>query len=627
MSDDTNRADPKPPSLDRLSLLWRRINDYKIAQWSVAYVALAYGIQHAVILTSESFEWPRLVARISMLLLVLGLPMVMTLAWYHGERASRRISGPELSILSVLLVGVSILFYVFVRPSEQVAAGPAVQQASVAGARTAAASPKGAISLAVLPFVNLSSDKEQEFFSDGITEEITSALAKVPDLRVVARTSAYQFKSQNRDIQDIGRQLHATHFIEGSVRKAGERVRITAQLINAVDGTHIWSENYDRELTDIFAVQEEIARAITTSLRMPLGLKPGENLVNSRNIDSESYQQYLRAKTLVRGRFGGGGFKALNDAIALLEQVVARNADYAPAWALLGSAYRNVPNYSPDLLGSPTASVDGIRPVVRSALSKAEPAARKAIQLDPSLADGYSTLASMRGTAGKLLEEEELRLKALSLDPNDPDTLSGYSNFLATVGRVKEALTVSKQLQELEPFIPIYNRDTAVVLWLNGQDDAAMEILGRLGGNTGYFVVLIQAGAGRYKEAADALEPLKATPFLRAYPAEFVEAVRLLRMAPAKIASPQDVKRLGGLDFVYLYVGAPAQVLQNFEINLEAGWTNFANRLLSHPSFGPARKTERYKAFARKAGLVEYWRAKGWPEFCHPTTGDDFACN
>src|ERR1700694_2262372 len=148
MSEDTNRANQKPPSLDRLSLLWRRINDHKMVQWSVAYVALAYGLQHGVVLTSEAFIWPHAVSSISMLLLVLGLPVVMTCAWYHGERASRRISGPELTIISILLVIGSLLFYVFVRPSEQVAAGPAVQQAGVAAARAAAASPKGAISIA-----------------------------------------------------------------------------------------------------------------------------------------------------------------------------------------------------------------------------------------------------------------------------------------------------------------------------------------------------------------------------------------------------------------------------------------------------------------------------------------------
>src|SRR6202158_4998638 len=128
-----------------------------------------------------------------------------------------------------------------------------------------------------------------------MTEEITSALAKVPDLRVVARTSAFEFKGKNVNVKTIGDELGATHLIEGSVRKAGDRVRITVQLIKADDGTHIWAQDYDRELTDIFAIQEDIARTITTSLRMPLGLKPGENLVNNRAITSDDYQQYLRA--------------------------------------------------------------------------------------------------------------------------------------------------------------------------------------------------------------------------------------------------------------------------------------------------------------------------------------------
>src|SRR5258705_9504634 len=157
-----------------------------------------------------------------------------------------------------------------------------------------------------------------------MTEEITSTLANLPDLRIVARTSASQFKAQNRDIQNIGQQLHATHFIEGSVRKAGDRVRITAQLIKADDGSHIWAENYDGEWTDVFAIQEEIGRAIAVALRMPLGLKPGENLVANRKIDPESYQQYLRAKALNQA----GGRAAYIEATALLEQVVARNPDY-----------------------------------------------------------------------------------------------------------------------------------------------------------------------------------------------------------------------------------------------------------------------------------------------------------
>src|SRR2546430_2309376 len=258
MSEDTGRTNPKPPSVDRLSLLWRRVNDHKMVQWSVAYVALAYAIQHGVTLTSEAFEWPRAVTRISMLLLVLSLPLVVVLAWYHGARASRRISGPELTIISILLVIGSLVFYLFVQPTTQLAA----KQTGVASARSTSLNPGGAVSIAVLPFANLSSDKEQEFFSDGMTEEITTALAKTPDLRVVARESAFQFKGEKKDLRAVGQALGATHLLEGSVRKEGNRVRIAAQLVKADDGVNVWANSYDREMTDVFAIQEDIARAI-----------------------------------------------------------------------------------------------------------------------------------------------------------------------------------------------------------------------------------------------------------------------------------------------------------------------------------------------------------------------------
>jgi adenylate cyclase len=204
-----------PP--DRFTALWRRLREHKIVQWTIAYVAIAYGIQHGITLTSEAFEWPHAVTRISMLLLALALPIAVTLAWYHGARASRHISGAELSLISIFLLIGSLLFYVFVRP-EQAATNPPVREAS------AAALPKGTISLAVLPFLNLSSDKEQEFFSDGMTEEITSALAKVQGLRVVGRTSAFQFKGERKDLRAIGQALSATHLIEGSIRKDGNEV-------------------------------------------------------------------------------------------------------------------------------------------------------------------------------------------------------------------------------------------------------------------------------------------------------------------------------------------------------------------------------------------------------------------
>jgi hypothetical protein len=157
---------------------------------------------------------------------------------------------------------------------------------------------------------------------------------------------------------------------------------------------------------------------------------------------------------------------------------------------------------------------------------------------------------------------------------------------------------------------------------LNGQDDAAIEIFRKFRNTR--LIALVQAAAGSYDEAAETILSVPG-PIIPQDVRE--EAVRLLRMAPAKVASPQSVKNLGGLNFIYLYVGASTKVLDYYEVTLEAGWINFDHRLLPHPSYGLARKTERYKAYARKAGLVEYWRAKGWPEYCRPTTGDDFECS
>ena len=236
-----------------------------------------------------------------------------------------------------------------------------------------------------MPFVNLSSDKEQEFFSDGMTEEIITALAKIPDLRVVARESAFQFKGEKKDVRAVGQALGATHLIEGSVRKAGNRVRIAAQLVKADDGVNVWANSYDRELTDVFAIQEDIATAIAGALRMPLGLKPGENLVSNRPADQETYDLYLRGRAALRARS--------RQELDLLEQVVARDPNFAPGWAMLSEARREMGLYFQ------RRGEESKRPPL---LEGAETAARKAIELDPNLASGYAALARGRGAAREI---------------------------------------------------------------------------------------------------------------------------------------------------------------------------------------------------------------------------------
>ena len=601
----------------------KRRHIYRVA---AAYAVVAWLLIQLVNNLAPMLRLPEWAGSFFLVALLIGFPIALIFAWIHdlapGEGALGHVTTGRLDWALIGALGVVILlmsYQVLVSPGAIVAAS----QQGVDQARRAADSPATAVSVVVLPFQNLSGDATQEFFSDGITEEITSALTKIPDLRVVARESAFQYKGERNDVRTVGQALGATHVIGGSVRKEGDRVRITAQLAEASGGVSIWSETYDRQLASVFATQEDIATSIAGALRMPLGLRPGQQLVSARNIDQESYAQYLRAKALHRQRIGGGGLRGLNEAAVALEQVVAKNPNYAPAWALLSDVYDTTPNYSA-IFGRTSVTLDQMRAVIQPSQTKAEAAARKAIEVDPNLAQAYRTLGAIRARAGKPLEGYELLSKALSLDPSDPEILSSQANFLAQVGYVSEALRIAQQAQQLEPFIPIMNRDLAVARWLNGQDEPAIQMLREVGGGGVVVIAMIHAAAGRYSESADTLMGA-AAPGVAA--ADVAEAIRLLKLAPAKIPSPENAKPLGFFDFVYLHVGAPEQALRTYQITAEAGWRNFGNRLLSHPSYGPARKTESYKALARKLGLVEYWRAKGWPDFCRPTTGDDFVCD
>src|SRR5665213_3344071 len=563
MSAGPNQPDELPTG-DNLSPLWRRIKEHRIAQWSIGYVAVAYGIQHAVTLTSEALDWPHGVERVSIILLALGLPVAMTLAWYHGERASRRISGPELSIISILLVIASLLFYVFVRPAEQIAARPSAAVVSRVAAAPTPVVTTAKDSVAVLPFLNLSGDQKEEYFSDGMTEEITSALAEVPNLPVVGRTSAFQFKGKNEDLSSIGRTLHAAYLLEGSVRKDGDEVRITAQLIKAATGDPVWTDSYDRQLKGIFAVQEDVAKAIAAALQVPLGLKQGESLVSNRDIDPESYEDYLRALSLFRSR---NLDTPLTAAIALLERVVALRPGYAPAWALLSQTYSLAPIYSPVFF---KGSVEELHRVADADFTKAESAARRAIQLDPRNADAYVGLSTVQSQRHKLFDAEKSLRQALSLDPLNPNALHWYGEFLVLTGRTKEAIAVREQLRTVDPLVPVFNAVTAEILLTAGDNARALSIVDALPSDYDPFTPIsaeIYTAMGQYQKAADVVLSLPRN----AFPPGMIEtAARLLRTAPAP-APREGIPYLVPFSFVFAYVGFPERALELSEHDADAG--------------------------------------------------------
>src|SRR5262245_13810000 len=302
----------------------KRRHIYRVA---AAYTVVAWLLLQLVNNLAPALNLPNAAATLVLVLLVIGFPVALLFAWIHQLAPVDSGAPPattnsfDWGLMAALLIVIGLVSYQQLAPTTGTRTPPA-NAALVTPARL------GGVSVAVLPFANLSSDKEQEFFSDGMTEEITSALAKVPNLRVVGRTSAFQYKNENKDLRAIGQALAATHLIEGSVRKVGDQVRITAQLIKADNGTNVWTESYDRQLTNIFATQEDIARAIATSLQIPLGLNQGETLVSNRTGNLDAYQEYLRARTLIRARDIPG-------ALAILDRSVPNNPTYAPGWALL----------------------------------------------------------------------------------------------------------------------------------------------------------------------------------------------------------------------------------------------------------------------------------------------------
>jgi TolB-like protein len=593
---------------------------------AAAYAVVAWLILQVVNNIAPGLNLPNWAITLVIVLLGAGFPVALLFCWIQqlapaGDApVQAKSSRLDWTIAGGLAAVIALIIYQQLAPAYE---RDAERQASLAPGAGSEAQTVG-ISIAVLPFVNLSDDRAQEFFSDGMTDEISGALARVQNLRVIARSSAFQFKGQNQDVRGVGRALGASHLVEGSVRKAGERLRITAQLVRAGDGVQLWSENYDRNLTDIFAIQEEIAQAIAGALRVPLGLTQGESLVPNRTNDLQSYQQYLLARSELRARGTG-----VAQAIAILEPLVARDPNYAPASALLAFAYYLLPTYSGDARSLP---IEEARRSLQASREKAEAAARRAIASDPTHATAQGALAAIEHSRGRWAVAEQLYQKALMLDPGDPETLTIYSNMLAGTGRLKDALAVKERLRIAEPFVPVYNINRAPVMILNRQIPETIQLLESIPANAAggfarnVYLAWAYSVAGRRAEAADTLLLITSNQVTR----QTVEdAARVLRTAPARTATPSSMPRIDNeMAFVYAQIGMLERTLDFPERTIELNYVMpISMFILWAPEVAPLRKTERFKAFVRKAGIVDYWRERGWPDLCRPVGADDFECD
>jgi adenylate cyclase len=484
-SGDPVRADSKPSAQQSvLAALWAQIREHKVVQWTLAYLAIAYTLLHGAEMLSEALEWPHLVIRVFTLVLMLGIPVAAVLAWYHGSRAQRRVSGMEMAILvALLLIGGTLLWNAWKQPHAH-AAETALTQAPADTAATGVSQK----SVAVLPFIDLSEKRDQEYFSDGLSDELIEQLGRVHGLHVPARTSSFYFKGRNATIADIGKALSVAHVLEGSVRKAGDTVRVTAELIQVGTDSHLWSETFDRKLDDIFRIQDEIAAAVVQHLKLALGeaaAQPGTT------TNPQAYNLYLQARHVCERETPDD----LNQAVGLFDQSIALDPGFALAYAWLGDCYeKRVAN---------GLDTDGV------GFAKARAAGERATALEPNLAEGYVVQAvAVLQHDLDWTSSTELMEKALALDPNNPavqaaaghlaeatSTLSAseshfrsaidkdplnmpYRRYLGRAlyyqGRLPEAEVVLRRMIQLDPKVPVAHYELGRVLLDRGDPAAAL---------------------------------------------------------------------------------------------------------------------------------------------------------
>jgi len=348
-------------------------------------------------------------------------------------------------------------------------------------------------SIAVLPLANLSQDAGQDYLADGLTEALTTDLGKLSVLRVISRTSTIQYKGTKKSIPEIARELHVDAVVEGAVLRSGDKVRITAQLIDAQADRHVWAETYDRDLRDVLALQADVARAIAVQIRGKLSSSP--QLHGASPLNPEAYELYLK------GRYSRdeGTEDGLKLAFEYFRQALERDPQYAPAYAGLADSYARLPFYS--------------ETCPEEAFPKAKAAATKALQLDQTLAEAHASMAYVKtyydwDWAGA---EAEFR-RGLELNPNYADVHHSYSRFLASLGRVAEARAELKRAQELDPLSLLVQANAGVISYFGREYDQAIQELQKIKELNPKFPVpywgigLCYEQKGMYQEAVDQLQ-------------------------------------------------------------------------------------------------------------------------
>ncbi|HWE23878.1 MAG TPA: tetratricopeptide repeat protein [Myxococcales bacterium] len=455
----------------------------------VGYGIAAFALLQIIEPVMHGLHWPDVVLSYLVVALAAGFPIVVTLAWIFDVKSGGRIerTGPsEAGLrglpLAALLVGLGLA-----------AALPGVAYYFLVRAPARAPAVPSSPAIAVLPFVNMSSDKENEYFSDGITEELINALANVEGLRVASRTSVFALKGKNLDVAEIGAHLKVNTLLEGSVRREGNELRVTAQLINVSDGYHLWSKSYDREAKGIFAVEDEIARSIADALRRTLvhseGVKPSTH-------DLEAHDLYLKGRYFWNKR----NLEAFRTAAAYFEQAIAKDPSYALAYTGLADAIALRIDYD-------TVSTSEVTP-------RAKAAAMRALEIDPGLAEAHGSLGNIVWHEFDWPRAVQELGKAIELKPDYATAHQWLAETLVGMGRLREAREEIDRALQADPTSLIMHHVAASIRLFDRDYDGALQWFRKaLEIDPAFTPALLQLAElfrlqGKYAEAAAELDKL-----------------------------------------------------------------------------------------------------------------------
>jgi TolB-like protein len=587
--------------------LFTELKRRKVFKVAVAYGVVAWLVIQVASTIAPQLNLPEWAPRFITLVVLLGFPIALVLAWMLDKTPEglkfepATVGNKRMFTIAAVLAALALGWYWQSHFSHTVDETPTSETPSVA----------------VLPFANLSSDLEQEYFSDGMTEELLNVLAGNTALKVAARTSVFEFKGKGGDVREIGAKLGVTHIVEGSVRREGDHVRVTAQLIRVADGFHAWTETYDRQLTGVFALQDEIAQAIGTKLQSSLGVAVAPKV--RAEIPPAAYDAYLKGRAFYRAR------KNLAQAIVHLESAVALAPEFAAGWASLALTYEVAGQY----VRSEELAVLGDN------LAKSRDAAQRAAAIDPEAAMTLHALADVARAEFRYANAERLYLKAMQADPTYPDVREDYSELLNQVGRDTEALAAARQLVTLEPFVRVFwsrLRQAATVLDLHEVVEEAAARIGEIDPmhyDAAMAEYVLHLAWGRIEAARAALAVA-----MRRAPDVAAEAALLFRWATGepgegeaptrRFASPgvgisgaAYAALRGDTDLAFsIYEEVPEPPMSRMYF-----YTDFTAVPLQ-----PLLADPRAKRLLREYGFEAYWREMGWPALCHPKGETDFEC-